>query len=179
MNIKKIAKEALFQTLSVLNKVAPKKKRVFIYAADCLYDNNEAVFDYLNQYSNVPVVCTADVHREFALRDNVVIKKDSILRDAYYLLTSKVVVDCLYHALKIKPAHGQTSIQMWHGYPCKGVPNHYFYSFVKYYTVYTYPSFELKPIYEDIFGCGSVTMFLNGNPRNDYLFQHIKSLLNR
>lgn len=173
MIAKKVLKVALFNTLSLLNQIIPKKRRAFIYAADCLYDNNEAVFDYLNQYSDVPVVCTADIHREFALRDNVVIEKDNILRDAYYLLTSKVVVDCLYHSLRIKPAHGQISIQMWHGYPCKAVAPQKYTEHAQYYTTFFYPSELFHGIYKRSFACADKNMFVNGNPRNDYLFEQL------
>lgn len=173
MSIKRKVQSAVFGVLSAINRITPKKPRVFIYAEDSLYDNNEAVFDYLNRNSDMPVICTAGIHRSFELRDGVRIVRNNLILSAYYIVTSKVIVDCLYHALRIKPTHGQTSIQMWHGYPCKAVPSQNYSEHAQYYTTFFYPSEFFRDVYKHSFACADENMFVNGNPRNDYLFEQL------
>lgn len=169
-NIKVEIKMMFFELLSFLNKIVPKKQRVFIYGGGRLYDNNEAMFDYLLNYTVVSVVCVAKKHRYFKLRDKVAIVNNDFFTVLYYYLTSKVIIASFFHSIRFKPANNQFSIQMWHGSAVKRFDLHDEYRNGQYYSVIFCASPFFSKMYRKAFGITDDKLVFLGNPRNDYLF---------
>ena len=170
MHFKESLRRAVFAVLSSLNTIVPKKKRVFLYAPEGLYGNREAIFEYLLEHTEFPIVCLSDSHRDFNLRKNVRIMPTSLLREIYYLLTSRVVIDTHLHKFRAVPARQQFSLQLWHGTPLKWLPSDPSTPEGIYYSKILCPAPFFRGIYERVFCVGEDRLLLGGNPRNDYLF---------
>lgn len=165
-------RKALYSILGVINSLIPKQDKIVIYSDNILIDNSEAMFRYLNDNTEYPIVCLADKTLDYKLRKNVCIKHPSILRATYELLTCRVMIDSFYHAIKIRPTKKQLFIQCWHGSPLKSLasnenePD----KTNDYYSYYFYASDLFKPHLLKSFGTANSKMLKMGNPRNDDLF---------
>ena len=168
--MKKEARSIIYDVLSLINRVVPKTNRIMVYG-DYLYDNNEAMLEYLNSYIRIPIICIADTYRNIKVNKNVKFVKNSIINAIYYSLTSKVIIDSFFHAIRIIPQQKQISIQLWHGTPLKRIDLHKGECNSKYYTHIIYPSEMFREIYKQTFECDVDKLFLCGNPRNDLLFE--------
>ena len=155
-----------------MNLLIPKKKRIVVYGGANLNDNNEAMFSYLLNETRYTVICIADKHRDYKLRTNVRFVKNSYFNAIVFILSSTVIIDCSYHTIKAIPTKKQMFLQMWHGSPLKymnpssGLINH-----GDLFSLFLYSAEIFKHHMKDFFGVTEKKMFLNGNPRCDYLFK--------
>lgn len=165
---KDYVRKLFYSFLSLVNCVLPKKKRVVVYAGDLLCDNSEAIYDYLVSRTNYDVILIANRYMDK-------FKCNHIIGNRFFpvigvLLTSSVVLDSSLHQIKFKPNRKQLFIQMWHGMPLKKLTTQP--SMLKngdYYSRILSTSEVFNKSFEEYFRCGSEKMFLNGNPRSDYL----------
>lgn len=165
--MKSVVKKMSYRVLSVLNKLIPKRKRIFIHSGEKLYDNNEAIFEYIVNNTDYDIVCTSNVNRKFTLRKGAKIVHYSHFATIFYLLTSAVVIDSFLRPIKIKPQRNQISIQLWHGTPLKFVGA----DVSDYYTHLACPSKNFIEVYKKLFLSDGSNIIINGNPRNDLLFE--------
>lgn len=91
----------------------------------------------------------------------------------YFLLAKYCFYDC--GTLKIKPSRKQYVISLWHGVPLKkiGLMIDEQSSKLDRYNDFTkilVPSESWKDVYKASFACSEEQIFINGFPRNDYLF---------
>lgn len=163
----KIIRTIIEKIFFILNCIIPKRKRVYICGGDKLYDNNEAMFDYLLKYTDINVICTANHTMQYNIRDGVKIKKNNIFNNIYYSITSLVLLDSFARPIKIVPTKRQNFIQMWHGSPFKGAGD---IDFSAWYSTWFCAAPAFLPIIENTLCRDKNKLFLSGNPRNDYLF---------
>ena len=161
-----------YALFSIINRILPKKKRIFIYGGNRLYDNNEAMFTYLLENTEYTIICMATEHKKYRLRDNVKFVPCTNLKALRYMMTSSVQMDSFLHAVRMKPTKKQLFIQMWHGTPLKRIDKTKERDGV-YYSKILYPSDWYKKEYMKTFASREEQMFLNGLPRNDYLFKPV------
>lgn len=166
--MKTFLRHILYSLLSVLNALIPKKNKIMIYGGAFLDDNSEAMFRYLNDYTEYQVVCVCNRSLKYQLRDNVRIVKDTYWNAFVELTTAKVAIDSSFHTVKIKPAKSQLFIQCWHGSPLKSMVDPA--GNGKYYSKCFYASEYFKEYMSKYFHADDSRMICMGAPRNDYLF---------
>ena len=169
-----IVRKIVYELLSLLNIVIPKKKRVFIYGGNELSGNSEAMFRYLINTGSINVMCvTNEKVLAYEKYKNAVFVNDSFFHAMWAYLTSQVVLDSSLHKVKIKPTKKQLSLQLWHGSPLKHLPKCGGIRYGAYYTYVVYASDLFKEEMKQSFGIDDNRLLLLGNPRNDDLFKHV------
>lgn len=173
--IKIFLRNIVYESFSFLNKFVPKQNKIFIYGDYCLKGNSEAIFRYLLQNCDYPIVCSSRIHLNYEQSSCVRFIKSTKLNVAFEMLTSRVVIDSSLHSIKMKPTSHQLYLQLWHGSPLKylmptiGIKNG------DYYSKICYASDLFKPVLRDKeFQTCDDKMLLMGQPSNDYFFQNWK-----
>ena len=174
--MKTVLLKALYDFLSFLNSLSKKKKRVMFYGGDYLEENTEAMFRYLLENSDYELICVANTHLDYKLREKVKFVKNSYFNAAYYMMTSRIILDSSYHTIKMKPAKGQAIVQMWHGTPIKNMDGrNNLIEYEKYYSHIFNPSPFTTDLMLKTFNTSEEKLYLAGYPRNDYLFYSMNS----
>lgn len=160
--------------LSLINKLILKNKHlIFFFSTTNLYDNSEALFQYLikNGYNEqnriVVAVNHPEIYNKFQFKN---VKFISVFHSIPYIFRAKYI---FYHneMLAIMPTKKQISIDFWHATTFKKINKmidpDYRYDFFTYITA---TSELYRPIFAESFGCSEDRVIINGHPRNDYLF---------
>ena len=174
MKLKEVVRKHAYEVLSIVNKIIPKQKKIFIYGGNNLDDNSEAMLRFVSNYGRYPIVCLVAHRIQYQDLKNVTFVPYTVKSALKELLTSTVVLDSSTHKVKVRPTKDQCFIQMMHGSPLKHMPPNPD-SLVKngdYYSYCFYAAEIFKKELQDYLQISSNKMVLAGNPRNDYLFEH-------
>ncbi len=168
------------------NKFLPKNKRlILIYSNLGFRDNARAFYDYLteNGYnSKYKIVCSSNDYKHWKKTAPENVKFVSGKRALFTFLRCSCMLYS-FGKFPIKPAKGQTVINLWHGMPLKAIASLekgvsfdgrcYFN-----YTIATSPFFS--EVMQRCFEVGEDKVLLTGQPRCDKLFLrdvHCKKLI--
>jgi len=164
-------------TLSYVNVLFPKKKRVLFYN-DSIRDNNKYLMEYLAANYKLEIWCYYFHGNEDNKIEKGRIQYITKLYELIYLfLTSKVIITSFDHRYIIKPTNNQIIIQLWHGYALKNIGN----DFCKqkwdkrgtYYTDILCYSDLWKESISKAFGANINQLKIWDNPRNDLLYKSL------
>lgn len=162
--------------LSVLNRFIPKFKIIIFFTNNAeSNDNNRALLNQL-----VSLNANKEYKLYFFSRDGKKYKhfeqvkyRNVYLAPIYFLVAKYCFYDC--GTLKIRPSKKQYVISLWHGVPLKQIGlmiNEQSSKLDKYndFSKILVPSKSWMDIYQKCFECTLDQIFINGFPRNDFLF---------
>lgn len=177
LEIKFKAKNFIIKQFSFWNQIIPhNRNKILIYDAGAdKIDNSAALFDFLvkegyNRKYKIIYACAT--HNQLS---KTPIKNVAYVGKIGGLLHFMTTCNVYYRAnwLKIKPAKGQHTIQMWHGSPIKrdanAIPQDY--DVNPYFTGFLSASEHFDPIYSEVFRVPTKRMIRCGHPRTDDLFK--------
>ncbi len=175
MQIKnKALRDALSRTITAafsgLNRIIPKDaKQVLFYTNTGVKDNLKAVLDHMANdpvYASYRLLCSCDNPSGVPKQAKVI----GNIAGLFAFLRSRYVF--YYNGkIPIKPAPGQTVVNLWHGIPLKKIgrmldPK----ANTDFATHYLAPSVYTGKLMQAAFGCDASKILYNGLPRCDLLF---------
>ena len=159
---------------SGFNKLWPKNKnKIVFFSTTNLYDNSEALFQYLvdqNYQEKYKIICAVRNPQDYKEleKKNIVFKK--VTTSLFHILNTKFL---FYHneMLAVRPSRKQIWVDFWHATTFKKInkmidPDYKY----DYFTYLIATSETYRPIFAEAFGCELDRIIINGHPRNDYLF---------
>ncbi len=175
--------KACFLPLTLINKIIKKnEKRVLFYSNMGFRDNVRAVFNYMMGHGyneKYRIVCAIDEwkkykyakkHRPMKYKN---VKFVSPKRGVLKFLRSKYVFYS-FGKYPIKPSKNQIVVNVWHGMPLKRIGNMERGKEKAKYNYFTYV-LATSEFFADImmksFSCSREQVLINGQPRNDIMFQ--------
>ena len=165
-----IIRKKIYDVLSLVNVIVPKKNRILINGGEFLLDNSEAMLDYLDKNYDKEIICIAEKRRMHKEYGHVDFRPNTVFENIKCLLSSKVVLESSLQPIKVKPFR-QIIIQMWHGSPLKKLEPTGTIKNGKYYTYIFYCADLFRDVMQKLFRATDEKMILMGNPRNDLLFR--------
>lgn len=175
----------LLLLLSVFNRFIPKFKIVMFFTNNAeSNDNNRALLSQLielgigKKYKLYFFSKDGEKYKHF----EQVSYKSIYLAPVYFLIAKYCFYDC--GTLKIKPSKKQYVVSLWHGVPLKKIGlmlGEQSSRLDKYndFSKILVPSKNWIDIYQQSFACTSEQIYINGFPRNDFLFRPAYSKLNQ
>jgi len=168
---------AFLLSLSAINRFIPKFRIIILFTNNAeTNDNNRALLSRLvhlkvdQEYKIYFFSKDGDKYKHF---ENVKYKP-VYLAPIYFLIAKYCFYDC--GTLKIKPSKKQFVISLWHGVPLKKIGlmlGEQSSRLDKYndFSKILVPSENWTDIYQQSFACTSEQVYINGFPRNDFLFR--------
>lgn len=156
---------------SGINRMIPKKEdQILFYTNTGVKDNLKAVMDHMAEdpaYRMYQMVCSTDSLS--GVPDTF--KAVSNIKGLFVFLRSKYVF--YYNGkIPIKPANGQTIVNLWHGIPLKKIGKMLDSKIdLDFATLYLAPSVYTGTLMQQAFGCDESKILINGLPRCDLLFK--------
>lgn len=174
MPIKRRINYALARSLSLVNHVIPKDKKLIVFydTSESFCDNTEAIYNYIakNDKSNI--------YKKAIVLPNAN-KKHNKIYCAWRFMRAKFVFYS-YGDTKIKPTKKQIVVNQWHGSPLKTVGKLTKDDSFKHEELdnFTYLLSSSKLFVSPLakaFGCKENKLKIVGQARNDYLFEKEQS----
>ena len=161
---------------SGINKLWPKKKnKIVFFSTTNLYDNSEALFQYLveeNYQDKYKIICAVNNPQDYKHLKQKNISFIKVKSSLFQIMNTKYL---FYHneMLAIRPSRRQIWVDFWHATTFKNInkmldPNYKY----DYFTYITATSETFRPVFAEAFGCEMDRVIISGHPRNDYLFDN-------
>lgn len=169
--IRDIISKFICAVFSGINRTVPKKaKQILFYTNTGVKDNLKAVMDCMASdpdFSSYQLICSCDDPKGVPSGIRII----SDIAGLYTFLRSEYVF--YYNGkLPIKPAGGQTVVNLWHGIPLKKIGRMTDPSMdLDFSTHYLAPSLYTGTLMQQAFGCDSTKLLICGLPRCDRLFE--------
>ena len=173
--MKNSIRKIVYSIFSIINLFIPKFPKILIYAIPRLDDNSEALFRYIIHNTNAKVVCITNEHLKYDKVGNYTFIKQNFIIVLFHMLTCSVLLDSCLHSVKMKPTKKQMFLQLWHGSPLKYLSPSKSICQGDYFSKISYNAEVFRETLQvNEFNVPDSKMFLNGYPRNDYLFKTVK-----
>lgn len=171
IKIKEFVRHKFYDLLSIVNALVPKKRQIFLYADQYLYDSLESMANFCIANSDIKVILpTNNCNANVLSASNVRIVKNNILSIIKNMMQSKYILDISLHSIKMKPAHNQKNVQIWHGSPLKKLESEERNRNEKYYSsILVSSQLFMEPLIH-FWKCTNNKLVIMGFPRNDDLF---------
>lgn len=169
--IRDTVSKVICAVFSGINRVIPKKsKQVLFYTNTGVKDNLKAVMDCMASdpdFCSHQLICSCDDPKGVPAGIKVI----SDIAGLFAFMRSGYVF--YYNGkLPIKPADGQTVVNLWHGIPLKKIGRMVDPSMdLDFSTHYLAPSLYTGTLMQQAFGCDSSKILICGLPRCDRLFE--------
>ncbi len=175
MKLLKLAPRKIWSFLNIINRAVKKSPdSIFIYSNLGFRDNVRAVYDHLieNGYNKkYRIVCSLNDFEKYRFNAPENVKFVGNLYGLLCFFRSRFCFYC-FGKYPVKPAAGQTVINLWHGMPLKRIGNM---EYGKEKIDYNYFSFLLctsdffRETMKKSFSCSDEQIFICGQPRTDIM----------